>query len=240
MGFWLEGRPLMIAHRGLSAHAPENTLVAFRMALERGADGIELDLQPSADGVPMVIHDATLERTTDGRGAVRERTAREIQQYDAGGWFHPDFAGERVPTLYEVFEAFGTRLRYNLELKVLGVDDQRIVAPVIEAIRAFGLSEQVLISSFFLPALNWVKAIAPEIPCALIIPQPKPNQQALSWWTFPLPFEAFHPHDSVVKAEHVAHVRQGGKRVGVWTVNDLARKAELTAWGVDVILTDSV
>ena len=80
MGFWLEGRPLMIAHRGLSAHAPENTLVAFRMALERGADGIELDLQPSADGVPMVIHDATLERTTDGRGAVRERTARELQQ----------------------------------------------------------------------------------------------------------------------------------------------------------------
>jgi len=230
----------MVAHRGLSAHAPENTLSAFRLAVERGADGIELELQPSADGVPMVIHDAMLQRTTDGTGAVRELTAREIQQYDAGGWFHPDFAGEHVPTPHEVFEAFRTQTRYNLELKVLDPNDQRIAAPVLDAIRPFELTEQVLISSFYLPALAWVKAEMPKLPCALIIPQPKPNQQALSRWAFPLSFEAYHLHDSVVSAEHVAAVHQQGKRIGVWTVNDAQRKAELTAWGADAILTDSL
>lgn len=230
----------MVAHRGLSAHAPENTLSAFRLALERGADGIELDIQPSADGVPMVIHDATLQRTTDGTGAVRELTAREIQQYDAGRWFHPDFAGERVPTLYEVFEAFRDQTRYNLELKVLDPNDRRIVAPVLDAIRSFGLTELVLISSFYLPALAWIKAEMPNLPCALIIPQPKPNQQALSWWTFPVPFEAYHPHDSVVSAEHVEYVHRQGKRIGIWTVNNAQRKTELIAWGVDAILTDSM
>ncbi|MDW8107308.1 MAG: glycerophosphodiester phosphodiesterase family protein, partial [Armatimonadota bacterium] len=102
MRFWQAGRPLIFAHRGASMHAPENTLSAFRLALEMGADGIELDITPSADGVPMIIHDPNLERTTTGKGEVRQLSAAEIQRYDAGIKFGSKYAGERVPTLREV------------------------------------------------------------------------------------------------------------------------------------------
>ncbi|MGH7374824.1 MAG: glycerophosphodiester phosphodiesterase family protein, partial [Candidatus Rokuibacteriota bacterium] len=95
-------RPLVIAHRGASADAPENTIAAFELAVEQGADGIELDVHLSADEHPVVIHDFTLERTTDGAGPVSEHTVRELKRLDAGGWRDRRFRGQRVQTLQEV------------------------------------------------------------------------------------------------------------------------------------------
>lgn len=109
----------LIAHRGFSSRAPENTLAAFDLALSAGFDNFELDAQLTADGIPVVIHDATLDRTTDGRGHVAKTTLNEIRRLDAGSWFGGDdsFAGERVPTLHEVLTRYAGNAHIHLELK---------------------------------------------------------------------------------------------------------------------------
>ncbi|HHH81805.1 MAG TPA: glycerophosphodiester phosphodiesterase, partial [Chloroflexi bacterium] len=113
---WKTDALLMIAHRGASAYAPENTMAAFRLAEAMGADGIEFDVKLTADGVPIVMHDATLDRTTDGSGEVARRTLNEIRKLDAGSFFEDSFAGEKVPTLAEVLETLGPDMLLNIEL----------------------------------------------------------------------------------------------------------------------------
>src|SRR6185295_20215055 len=107
---------LGIAHRGASGRAPENTPAAFAAALALGAEAIELDCQLSADGEPVVIHDETLERTSDGRGPVGDRTAAELDQLDAGSWFGPEFRGERIPRLAAVLDQVRDRVTLNVEM----------------------------------------------------------------------------------------------------------------------------
>ncbi|NIV29434.1 MAG: glycerophosphodiester phosphodiesterase, partial [Anaerolineae bacterium] len=114
--FYLD-RPLNFAHRGASHQAPENTLAAFLLASELGADGIELDVQLSRDGEIVVIHDFVLDTTTDGAGPVRERTLAELKELDAGHRFDSAYAGQEIPTLQEVIDAVGHRLLLNIELK---------------------------------------------------------------------------------------------------------------------------
>jgi glycerophosphoryl diester phosphodiesterase len=128
MSAWLsDSTPLIIAHRGASHDAPENTITAFALAVEQGADGIELDVQLSADGIPVVMHDASVERTTNGRGAVSKLTIEQLQRLDAGD-------GRPVPTLDEVFEIFGPTLLYNVELKTGIWSDRNLAAAVAERI----------------------------------------------------------------------------------------------------------
>ncbi len=103
-------RPWVVAHRGYSARYPENTLCAFEAAIDAGADVVELDVGLSADRVPFVLHDATLERTTNGRGPLHAHRATELEALDAGSWFAPEFAGERLPTLQAVLERIGAQV----------------------------------------------------------------------------------------------------------------------------------
>src|SRR5512139_1614857 len=110
-------QPVVFAHRGASAHAPENTLAAFELALAQQADAIELDVKLSADGQVMVIHDSSVDRTTNGHGKVQDMTLAELKALDAGSFFNSQFAGEKIPTLNEVFEAMGKRTFINIELK---------------------------------------------------------------------------------------------------------------------------
>src|SRR5262245_34742321 len=112
-------RPLRVAHRGASARAPENTLAAFREAIRLGADAIELDVQLSADGVPMVIHDLTVDRTTNGHGSVASFASRDLRRLDAGAWYSSRFRGERIPTLEEALECARGRCGLNIEIKEL-------------------------------------------------------------------------------------------------------------------------
>src|SRR5512139_1857475 len=110
-------QPIIFAHRGASAHAPENTLAAFELALAQQADAIELDVKLSADGRVIVIHDSTVDRTTDGHGKVKDMSLADLKALDAGSFFSSEFAGEKIPTLDEVFEAVGRRTFINIELK---------------------------------------------------------------------------------------------------------------------------
>jgi len=159
---WLSpGRTtLVVAHRGSSAFAPENTLAAFRRAVSDGADAIELDVHLSRDGEVVVIHDARLRRTTDGRGWVSRHSVRELKRLDAGGWFHRRFAGERVPTLSEVLEEIGGRVGVNIEIKGNRRQQKRgIVERCLSVVRRHRASRCVMISSFYHPFVKRAKLL---------------------------------------------------------------------------------
>lgn len=144
-------RPLVIGHRGDCVHAPENTMAAFEAAVAAGADMIELDVTLSADGRLVVIHDADLDRTTDGSGPVPARTLAELRALDAGSWFDPAFAGQRLPVLEEVLEAFASRVLVNVEIKQEAAcvpASEPVAAQVAGLVRSMGLLERVAVSSF--------------------------------------------------------------------------------------------
>ena len=147
MGRWYKEKPLNFAHRGASGHAPANTMAAFLLAAEMGADGIELDVHLSADVELVVIHDHAVDSTTDGQGPVSALSLAELQQLDAGSWFAPRFAGERIPTLRQVLEAVGQRLLINVEIKVApGHHPPTLEREVVRLIEEGGMVDRVLIS----------------------------------------------------------------------------------------------
>ena len=154
-------RLLRIAHRGASGHCPENTRAAFLRAIELGADMVELDCQNTLDGAVVVIHDETLERTTNGRGRVRDHTLKEIKALDAGSWFGRDFAGEEVLTLEEAVEILRGRVGLNLEIK--GHDAPgRLEIQCVGIVRSLRVSRQTVFSSFSPPRMRLVRDLADD------------------------------------------------------------------------------
>lgn len=158
--------PILWAHRGASAIAPENTMAAFRAACQAGADGLELDIRLSRDGTPVVIHDAILERTTSGSGPVARSSLAELRQLDAGAWFAPCFAGEPIPSLDEVLSAFSGRVWLNLEIKQAAAG-----AVVLELLRDHPTAE-VVVSSFSWPLLRRLRRYDPDIRLAVLLDRP--------------------------------------------------------------------
>ncbi|HEX9075950.1 MAG TPA: glycerophosphodiester phosphodiesterase family protein, partial [Anaerolineae bacterium] len=141
-------KTLIIAHRGASNWAPENTLAAFQRACALGADGIELDVTLTRDGVPVVIHDDTVDRTTNGKGAVAQMTLEEIRSLDAGSWYSAEFRGEKIPTLAGVLQAVGQCGLVDIELKGTKLKADGLEAAAIRAVESAGMHERVILSSF--------------------------------------------------------------------------------------------
>jgi glycerophosphoryl diester phosphodiesterase len=156
----------VIAHRGASGYAPENTRAAFERAIAMGADAIETDVRLSAGGQLVLMHDATVTRTTDGRGPVADHTLAELRSLDAGSWFSEAFAGERVPTLAELIADIVPRIPTVLEIK-----DQAATVPTIAAIRAAGIGNRVEVTSFLWPAVVEAKRLAPELTIGFLTPE---------------------------------------------------------------------
>jgi glycerophosphoryl diester phosphodiesterase len=231
-------RVLNFAHRGASAAAPANTLTAFRLAAEMGADGIELDVQLSRDGEVVVIHDFTVDCTTDGRGAVRRMTLAQLRELDAGSWFDPAFAGERIPTLQEVFDTVGHRLLVNVEIKSLPGLNWGIEAEVVRLIEDKNLVHRVIASSFNPLALRKVKHLNRNVTTALLYAPDMPVFLRRAWLSPIAPHEFRHPHHAMVDARFMARMQQKGYRVNAWTVNEPPEMRRLLALGVDGIITD--
>jgi glycerophosphoryl diester phosphodiesterase len=222
----------VIAHRGASGTCPENTLPAFRRAVEVGAHMVELDVQLTADGHPVVIHDTTLRRTTSGRGAVRRRTLAEIAALDAGSWFSPRFAGARVPTLRAVLAEIAIPI--NVELKAAG--DDGLERHVLEAVDEAGALRRVVFSSFDAESLRRLRALAPAADLGVLW-SGRAYAKALAL-ADGLGAKSVHLRkDSVVPAA-VAAAHDAGLSVRVWTVNTAADLAFLTSTGVDGVFTD--
>ena len=238
---WLtEGRTLNIAHRGASAVAPQNTLAAFRRAAELGADGVELDVHLSADLVPVVIHDSTVDRTTDGTGRVADLPLAALKELDAGSWFDPTFAGERIPTLEEVFEEIGKSLLINVELKPEPGRGRGLEAAVVRLVARHGLTDRVLLSSFDPFALRRTRRLSPHIPVGFLYETaPLSRLARLLAWAMPdLQPQAIHPHWRLIRPSTVRRAHARGRRVIAWTVDEPEEMRRLIAMEVDGIITN--
>ena len=162
-------KPLVLGHRGDCAHAPENTIAAFRQALEAGADGIELDARLTRDKMVMVLHDVGVDRVSNGHGRLAGMTQAEVEQLDAGASFDRRFAGEQIPTLQKVFEAFGSRLIYDLEIKNFDAPFNGLEGRVLELVKRFGLEQRVIVTSFNPRAVHFFRQRLPQAPVGLLL-----------------------------------------------------------------------
>ncbi len=226
-------RLVVEAHRGDSANAPENTLAAFRAAVALPVGWIELDVHPSKDGTLVVIHDDTVDRTTDGSGAIGELTLEALRRLDAGSWFDARFAGERIPTLAEVLDLVGpTDTRLNIEIKSPppGLD---VARPVVDLLRQAGKEGEYVVSSFDLSVLLEVQAIAPEITLALIGHGsgilPPALEHGLPW---------IHAYHGTLDEAIIAEAHANGLRVNAWTVDDPSMLTSWVAMGLDKVCTN--
>jgi len=230
--------PLVIAHRGASFSAPENTLAAFGLAREIGADGIELDTSLTSDDIPVVIHNLTLEHTTNGTGPVRDLDLSAIKALDAGSHFSPKFRGEQIPTLDEVFETIGPQLIVNIELKSISSRANGLEPAVASVIQRHNAGQRVIVSSFNPFALRRFRTAALDIPLGYLVSPDEPLYLRQDWLLAGVRYQARHPEDIMVDAHYMAKTKRRGYRVNVWTVDDPERIIQLQALGVDGIITN--
>lgn len=230
--------PIILGHRGAKKYAPENTLAAFHLALEQGADGVELDAKLSADGVVVVHHDTTLDRTTNGKGKLAHHTFAQLRALDAGSFFAEQFRGEKIPTLEEVFESIGKRAIINVELTNYSTPRDRLVEKVCELVKRHALQKSVIFSSFFAGNLTKAARFLPEVPRGLLT-----QVGLLGLWGRSFGFNfgdyaALHPFLTDVTAQTVQRVHRLKRTINVWTVNAEEDIRRLMSWGVDGLITD--
>jgi glycerophosphoryl diester phosphodiesterase len=215
-----------LAHRGASQYAPENTLAAFYKGLEQGANGIETDLRISSDGVIFLLHDDKLDRTTNGTGSHAGYTWRELQELDAGGWFSPSYAGERLISLETFLHLFGRKpIRLVLELKSAGIEKQ-----VLEAVHKHDLMDKVTMTSFHFDMLKEVRRLDGRAHIGYLIRtwQPELLEQLRD-----LGVQQLCPSAESVTQEYVHMLKQAGLQVRAWGVKDGASMNHCLQSGVD-------
>jgi glycerophosphoryl diester phosphodiesterase len=242
---WSPGRPVatpglaaVIGHRGAAARAPENTLAGLKKAHELGASWVEFDVMLTRDGVPILIHDETLQRTTNGRGRVPERTAAEIRALDAGGWFGPAFAGEPVPTLEEAIALLlELGLAANVEIKPATGHETATGEVVADVLRRLWPKDgpRLLLSSFERPALGAARMVAPSIPRGLLA-EALPGDWAQAMQA--LECTTLHLSHTGVSASDLERLPAAGVPVLLYTVNTVARARMLLAAGATAVFTD--
>jgi len=225
----------IIGHRGMPTSCPENTIVSQVVARRAGTMWIEDDTQPSKDGVPFVLHDSTVDRTTNGKGTIRSLTSKELKALDAGSWFHPIFAGTRLPTLAEQLEDLQTN-GGNLLLEIKGAHSYSEVQDIVNLIRKYNMSKHVLVQSFDRPSLNYTFQIAPDLPIGLLCNvEDDPVSTCKS-----MHLAAYNPDfGSLVKRpEVVKQLHDIGVIIFVWTPDTPSDWANLKKLGVDGIITN--
>ena len=232
--------PRRCAHRGAGKLAPENTLAALRLGYEHGYRMAEIDVKLSADGVAFLLHDATLDRTTDGTGRADAFGWRELALLDAGSWHSPGYAGESIPTLAAVARwcrANGVAL--NIEIKPTPGRERETGAAIAVDVLALWRGSDVppLLSSFSATALEAALEAAPMLPRAWLTETLPADWRERCKAIGCVALDAEHTllNGDVVRAAHAA-----GLRVAAWTVNDPVQVAELVAYGVDTVITDAV
>ncbi|MEO0563823.1 MAG: glycerophosphodiester phosphodiesterase family protein [Chloroflexota bacterium] len=232
-----DDRPLVFAHRGAMAYAPMNTMASFQLAVDQNADGIELDVYLTQDDIPVVIHDFDVSHTTDGEGRVGSMTLEEIRELDAGSWFDSRFSGEQVPTLDDVFEAFGNKLYINVEIKALQLNTKHYAHQVAECIKRHGMQERVIVSSFNPLVLRNMRQAISDIPIGYL------EAPEVKWYIKTMligfNFDAWHPENIQITKSNTARTHRRGRRLNTWTVNDPAEAKKLSDMGVDMLITDN-
>lgn len=227
-------RPLVVAHRGASAYAPENTIAAFELALEQDADILEFDIHLSRDDQPVVIHDFTLDRTTDGTGPVRELTVRELKRLDAGRWFHRKFGGQQIQTLHEILERFRDRVSFAIELKAGSDFYPGIEERVVDTLGIYTVTERTLVFSFDHQALGRVRALDLSIRTGALVAHRPLDPAAVA----PGIATALCPAAQLLTEADARKTLAAGLDLFAWGANDPGLMDRLIAWGVTGIVTD--
>ncbi len=235
--FEADGSTRVIAHRGFSRAAPENTLAAVRAAIDVGADMAEIDVTLTSDGQVVVIHDTTLERTTNGGGEVLQFSLADLRQLDAGSWFSRSFAGEPIPTLDAMLAEVDDRILLNVEIKSEAVG-LGVVEKVAAAIRARGMTNEVVVSSFSPTALEKMHRLAPEIRTAVLYNiDLHVGMDAVEIVTG-VGASAFNIKRVRLTPEMLRRCHENGTPVAVYTVNKKRHMRKTIKLGVDAIFTD--
>lgn len=231
-------KPVIIAHRGASAYAPENTMAAFRKAVELSADGIELDVKCSKDGEIVIIHDQSLDRTTNGHGKVIETNLKDLRDLDAGSFFSDEFSEEKIPILREVLEEFSNRIFINIELTNYSSINDGLAKKAATLVQQMGVEKSVFFSSFHPYNLVVTRRILPNVPVALLAPPGISGwifRSNLMRWVSP---EIIHPYFNDVDKRFIEKQHQKNRRVNVWTVNTETEIKKLLKDHVDGLITD--
>jgi glycerophosphoryl diester phosphodiesterase len=219
----------VIGHRGAAGHAPENTFAAFDRGLQLGVDGVETDIRATRDGVLVLLHDATVDRTTDGSGAVAELRWTEVRELDAGARFqegqHP-FGRQRVPRLDELLDRYGGRTTFRLELKARGVE-----GAALRQVRARRLLEQVVFTSFQAPAIAAIRVAAPEAQSALLS-SAEAFDGAVIEAALAVGANEVAPRATLVTPESLRRAQEAGLRVWAWGVRDRDVLRQAVAAGI--------
>lgn len=230
--------PHLIAHRGASGYAPENTMAAFKKAHAMGAKWVELDVRFTRDGEIVVFHDRGLQRTTNGKGLLVNTTYATLSRLDAGSWFAENYAQERVPKLIQILDyCYANQMGINIEIKSPGTVAKRMAKQLLVLLsRHWGENfSNLLISSSVLTNLQALRALAPRLQLAYITHKwPKNWQRKLSQ----LGCVSFHVKHKVLTSARVKSIKANGYKVLVFTVNRAELAQKLFNWGVDAVFSD--
>jgi glycerophosphoryl diester phosphodiesterase len=229
-------RPLVGAHRGASAEAPENTFAAFDRAIDDHADLLEFDVHATADGRLVVHHDPTLERTAGSAVWLANLTRAQLDQYDVGAWRGSQFRGQRVPALEEVLARYGHRVFLNIEIKT-GQGRYPLIEPiVVDLIRHAGLLDRVVVSSFDRDTLRTLRQVEPWLRVG-VLAEEQPREAVI--YACDLGAVSAHLHSPSITAGVMEHAHAAGLAVVAWTVDDPEEMARLAGLGVDAILSNA-
>lgn len=232
--------PVFIAHRGYSSRFPENTLAAFRGAVDAGAQMIELDVTLSKDRHLIVIHDTTVDRTTDGSGTVGTLTLAQLARLDAGSWFDPRFKGERLPTLGQVLDAVKGRVMVNIEIKPEAFEPDgppdSIERQVLALVREKAMGDDVLVSSFDWRVLENLHRLDPGIALGLL--SETPADATLGEWHQRIKAFSWHPDYRILTRDQVDTVHGWGARIFPYAVAGRIDTRGMLALGVDGLIVD--
>lgn len=232
---------VVIAHRGASAHAPENTMAAFRKAVDMRAEMIELDVMLSKDGVPVLFHDADLDAKSNGAGPLRDLDLEQLRRLDVGSWFSGDYAGERMPTLDEVLEWAAGRMALNIEIKTEAwrqTLEESVEPRVIDLVRKHGMERHIIFSSFDYRVIRRLKELAPDLPAAVLYEPGQSGGLDPVSLVRGLGADGFNCSWRELTPEWLASLRQEGIPVLIYTVNERERMEALILDGVSGIFSD--
>ena len=229
-----------VAHRGATAYSPENTIAAFNLAVDMKADYIEIDVQRSKDGELVLIHDTTVDRTTDGTGKVGDLTFEELRSLDAGSWKGEQFAGEPIPTFEEILDLYRGKIGILIELKAPelypGIEEQ-VTAALIERNLDKPQNEKIIIQSFNFESMKKMDQLLPRVPIGVLTSN-RADTTLEALQEFSTYADWFNPSYGIVTEELVNQVHSLGMQIGSWTVRSQEAADFLFEMGVDAIISD--
>lgn len=233
--------PLVLAHRGANKVAPQNTLPAFKQAIQFNADGIETDVHLCKDGEIVICHNYTVDATSNGKGSIDEMTFAELRELDFGSYFSKDFNGVTLPTLAELLTLVKNMNLINIEIKPPKKDND-LVKRVIEEIYKFGIEKNSIISCFEPECIRQVKEIDKDIKTALLYEDDELGNEIMTFgvakYCQQLNADAAHPHRNLITHKEILELHNLGIAVNPWTVNTREDIIRLTNWGCDALITD--